>query len=337
MKFLRRIATKSKRVLTFAMLHFYAAKHSMELKLKQNNLANIQADDIILFSVMKNETCRLEFFLDYYRRLGVNHFILVDNNSNDGFEKFVFGQPDVSVYHTTASYKNSNFGVHWCNALLAKHGVGHWCVTSDPDEFLVYPKADTRNLRELTEYLDANYVISFYTLMVDMYGKGFVEDAIYHTGQDPLEVCPYLDRIGYNKDFWDYYVAMAAAGGVRRRVFFQSCADMSPALNKVPLVKWKRHYLYAFSTHVARPNNINQVYGPDHVTGALLHFKFISQLQEKVEEEKEAKQHWDNSFEYRKYGEILKTGTQLYSENVSVKYEGWHTLVELGLINMGEW
>jgi len=335
--FLRALANKTKRILTFAMQHFYAAKHSLELELKQNNLANIQADDIILFSVMKNETCRLEFFLDYYRRLGVNHFIFVDNDSTDGFGKFVSGQPDVSFYHTKASYKDSHFGVHWCNALLAKHGVGHWCLTCDPDEFLVYPKVDTRNLRELTEYLDTNYIISFYTLMIDMYGKGFVEDASYHTGQDPLKVCPYLDRIGYNKGLWDYYSAIAAVGGVRRRVFFQSCADMSPALNKVPLVKWKRHYLYALSTHVARPNRINEVCGPDYTTGALLHFKFISQLKEKVEEEKDAKQHWDDSFEYRRYDDVISARIQLYSESVSAKYEGWHTLVELGLMNMGEW
>jgi hypothetical protein len=269
--------------------------------------------------------------------MGVNHFIFVDNGSTDGFSQFVSGQDDISVYHTSASYKESNFGVHWCNYLLSKHGVGHWCVTCDPDEFLVYPKADMRNLRELTEYLDANYLGSFYALMVDMYGKGFIEDTAYESGQDPLEVCPYLDRLGYNKDFWFNYSAMAAAGGVRRRVFFKTCADMSPALNKVPLVKWKKHYLYAFSTHVARPNHINDVCGADFVTGALLHFKFISQLEQKVEEEKAAKQHWDDSFEYRKYDEVLKSKTRLYDANISRKYEGWHTLVELGLINMGEW
>jgi len=337
MNMVLRVARKLKRVLAFGMLHLYAIKHSRELKLLQNNLSNIRPDDIILLSVMKNETCRLKYFLEYYRGLGVDHFIFVDNDSTDGLAEFVSGQSDISVYRTSASYRNSNFGVHWCNHLLSKHGVGHWCITCDPDEFLVFPKIDSRNLHELTAYLDANYLCSFYTLMIDMYGKTGVKDTNYLPGQDPLEVCPYLDRIGYNKDYWREYSASASIGGVRRRVFFKSCADMSPSLNKVPLVKWKRHFVYVSSTHVARPNYINDVCRVNYVTGALLHFKFISQLQEKVEEERHAKQHWDDSFEYRRYDEILQSKTNLYDEQVSKEYESWHTLVELGLINMGEW
>lgn len=332
-----RAARKLRQTASIAKLHANAVKHSLDLKLQQNNLSKIRPDDIILFSVMKNETCRLDYFLNYYRTLGVNHFVIVDNNSTDGFDEFVSGQNDITVYRTAASYKNANFGVHWCNHLLSKHGVGHWCVTCDPDEFLVYPKIDMRNLRELTRYLDANYLCSFYTLMIDMYGKNAVEDTAYLPGQDPLEVCPYLDRLGYNKDYWRDYAVSASIGGVRRRVFFKSCADMSPSLNKVPLVKWKKHYVYLSSTHVVRPNYLNDVCRVNYVTGALLHFKFISQLQEKVEEERHAKQHWDDSFEYRKYDEVLQQKTNLYDDKVSKKYESWETLVDLGLINMGGW
>ena len=267
----------------------------------------------------------------------MNHFVFVDNNSTDDFSDVVSGQKDITVYHTSASYKDSNFGVHWFNHLLSKHGVGHWCLTCDPDEFLVYPKIDMRNLRELTAYLDANYICSFYTLMIDMYGKTAVEDTRYLPGQDPLEVCPYLDRMGYTKSYRQDYAVSASTGGVRRRVFFKSCAEMSPALNKVPLVKWKRHFVYVLSTHEARPSFINDVCRVNYVTGALLHFKFISQLQEKVEEERHAKQHWDDSFEYRRYDEILQNKTNLYDQNVSKEYESWHTLVDLGLMNMGEW
>ena len=33
---------------------------------------------------MRNEKIRLPFFLRYYRNLGVNHFLIVDNDSTDG-------------------------------------------------------------------------------------------------------------------------------------------------------------------------------------------------------------------------------------------------------------
>lgn len=337
MKLISGIARKLKRVASFAKLHILAQKHSFEMKLTQDNLNNINSDSIILFSVMKNETRRLPHFLDYYRSLGVDHFIFVDNNSDDDFKEFVAMHTDVTAYHTTASYKDSKFGVHWLNYLLKKYGTHHWCLTVDPDEFFVYPKIDTRNLRELTGHLDGNQIASFYTLMIDMYSKCPLEDATYSSGQNPLEVCPYLDESGYSKSDWDYWAATSAIGGVRRRIFFKTCPERAPALNKVPLIKWKRHFVYTLSTHVARPNYLNNVCGLNHTTGALLHFKFISDLQEKVAEEKEAKQHWDDSFEYRKYDEIIGSRTLLYDEKVSRKYEGWHTLAELGLIHMGEW
>jgi hypothetical protein len=196
---------------------------------------------------------------------------------------------------------------------------------------------ESRRLRELTTHLDANKSLSLYTLMVDMYSESAVEEAIYSVGQNPLEVCPYFDRVGYNKDSWEYYAATAASGGVRRRVFFSACPERAPALNKVPLVKWQRHFVYSLSTHVARPNRINDVCGLNHVSGALLHFKFISDLKQKVEEEKVAKQHWDDSFEYERYDEALRQRSMLFNPEVSIRYDSWHDLVELGLINPGDW
>jgi hypothetical protein len=334
---LKRFTIKLRRVAGFGMLHLSAIKHANEIKIVQNNLKEIRPQDIILFSVMKNETHRLSYFVDYYRKLGVGHFIFVDNDSTDGFNQFVSGQNDITTYHTAASYKDSNFGVHWLNHLLSKHGVNHWCLTCDPDEFFVYPKIDTRTLRELTEYLDANYVASFYTLMIDMYSECPVESAVYSPGQDPLEVCPYFDMYGYTKSDWAYYSATSASGGVRRRVFFETSPGLSPALNKVPLVKWRKHFVYALSTHIARPNFINYVCQPSQVTGALLHFKFFSDIKDKVAVEMHAKQHWDDSIEYKKYDEMLKKNTQLYDASISHKYENWWTLAEVGLINIGDW
>ena len=151
-----KIARKLERVASFGKTHLLALKHSSELELRQDHLDNIGSDAIILFSVMKNEARRLPYFLSYYRKLGVDHFIFVDNNSTDEFAHYVSGQKDISTFYTSASYKNSHFGVHWLNYLLSRYGSGHWCLTCDPDEFLVYPKMDARRLRELTTHLDAN-------------------------------------------------------------------------------------------------------------------------------------------------------------------------------------
>lgn len=41
--------------------------------------AGLPAQPILLFSTMRNERIRLPYFLSYYRRLGVDHFLIVDN------------------------------------------------------------------------------------------------------------------------------------------------------------------------------------------------------------------------------------------------------------------
>lgn len=65
----------------------------------------ISRESILLFSTLRNEKICLPFFLRYYRDLGVNHFLFVDNGSDDGGREYLAQQPDVSVWTTGASYK----------------------------------------------------------------------------------------------------------------------------------------------------------------------------------------------------------------------------------------
>ncbi|WP_210275485.1 glycosyltransferase family 2 protein [Rhizobium sp. G21] len=146
---------------------------------------------------MRNELFRLPFFTDYYRKLGVRHFLIVDNDSTDGLIDWARGQKDVSVWHTKDSYKASNFGMEWCNYLLRKFGPGKLCVTVDPDEFLVYPNMETRDLRDLGEFMKNEKRDSFHCVMLDAYGKGPLSEATCSSGEDPFKVCPYFDRDGY--------------------------------------------------------------------------------------------------------------------------------------------
>jgi len=320
-----------------AALHKKAIWHSRDLQMRQKNTGNIRPRDIIVFAVMKNEAHRLRFFLDYYRKLGVGHFILVDNGSTDHFQEVVAGQGDISTFFTTASYKEANYGMYWANYLLLRYGCGHWCLTCDPDEFLVYPYVETRDLRDLTEYLDSLQERSFFTTMIDMYSDRPVEESYYPEGDNPLTTCPYFDETGYSKSYDPNFRNTFVQGGVRRRLLYGDNPEKAPALNKIPLVKWAPHFAYVESMHMAIPRRLNSVCYTTKTSGALLHFKFISQLVEKVEEEAVAQQHWDSSSEYRKYGEAIKTRTNLYEPSVSIQFENWQTLARCGLLNVGEW
>ncbi len=130
--------------------------------------ASIGRSAILLFSTVRNERIRLPYFLKYYRDLGVNHFLIVDNDSTDGTREYLAAQPDVSLWHSDASYKRARFGMDWINWLLLRHGHNHWCLTVDPDEFFVFPFCDTRPLRALTDWLDASSIKSFSAMLLDM-------------------------------------------------------------------------------------------------------------------------------------------------------------------------
>ena len=81
-----------------------------DLKCIQNNTKNIKKKDIIAFVTLRNEAFRIQYFLKYYRQLGIKHFCFVDNNSTDNFLELIREEKDCSAWYTKASYKKSNFG-----------------------------------------------------------------------------------------------------------------------------------------------------------------------------------------------------------------------------------
>lgn len=308
--------------------------HGRDLQLRSSD-QSISSKNRLLFCTLRNEAHRIEFFLDYYRKLGIEHFIFVDNGSTDNFQELVKDCEDVTIYHTEASYKASNFGMHWLNFLLRKYGRGKWCLTCDPDEFFVYPKIERFDLGALTHYLDQNHRPAFFTLMLDMYGHGKLTDSNYVAGTNPLDVNPYFDEKGYFYTENDKYNSLWAQGGVRLRTLFKDNPYAAPAINKTPLIKWRWYYSYTSSMHMAIPRRLNGGYRHE-LTGVLLHFKFIAAFEEKIVEEMERGEHYGDSTEYKKYQQFL-ADSQNYCEQNSVKYEGWQQLVKLGLVRAKEW
>jgi len=316
-----------------------AYRKRRELKEVVNRTDQIKSDDILLYCTQRNEKIRLPYFLDYYRKMGVGHFFFVDNDSDDGSLDYLRDQPDVSVWRTRASYKRARFGVDWLNYLQIKHAHGHWTLTVDPDEFLVYPFCDTRPLRALTDWLDASSIKSFSAMLLDMYPKGRLDEQPYQSGQDPIEIASWFDSGNYTLSRNFKFANLWIQGGPRSRVFFKDAPAKAPALNKVPLVKWDRRYCYVSSTHMLLPRGLNQVYdewGGEKASGVLLHAKFIDTFGVKAAEELERGQHYAASVEYKAYAASMQTDPQLWCK-WSEKYINWRQLEILGLMSKGNW
>lgn len=338
--FIRLIRGISQRVRAYAtnmyltLLDFKAAQ---ELLLIYDNTSRIKKNDIILFCCLRNECRRMPYFFNYYKQLGVGHFILIDNGSNDGIKDLCKNRHDITLYYTEHSFKKARFGMLWINRLLKKYGAGHWCVIVDPDEFLVYPHIKTRNLKALGSFLDEISSPCLHTIMLDKYSDRSLEQTILDSNDDPFEVCQYFDRDGYvqTKGWAD---SAWIRGGPRMRVYFADAPEKSPALNKIPFIKWKSFYHYRSATHDIYPLNLNHLGYEEKSsapTGVLFHFKMVANLSEKSKEEMIRAQHYSDSFEYKQY--FGAVSSEFYQPGISVCYDGNKQLIDLGLMRYGSW
>ncbi|MEM9139805.1 MAG: glycosyltransferase family 2 protein [Pseudomonadota bacterium] len=291
----------------------------------------------ILFSTVRNEAVRLPYFLDYYRRLGVVQFLIVDNGSEDGTQDLLTAERDVSLWHTSGSYKSSRFGVDWLNALLTRYGHGRWVLVADPDEFLVFPHIE-RGLAPLIRWLESTGAESFGVMLLDMYGDGSVAHTHCRVGQDPIAAAPYFDSANYMVTRDAHYQNLWIQGGPRQRVFFKDHPQAAPALNKIPLVRWRRGFVYKAGAHDLLPRRLNRTYartGGSRTSGVFLHAKFMDVLNDKVAEEVTRRQHYADSAEYASYA---GHGSDLcLCTPHSVRFKDWQQLCDLGLMARGGW
>ena len=316
-----------------------AIRKRRELTVIADRTPDIGKHDIVAFLTIRNERPRLRYLLNYYRRLGVDHFCFVDNGSTDSGTDMLADEPDVSLWHTDDSYRKSRFGTDWLTWLKFRYAHGHWTLTLDPDEFLVYPFCDTRPLPALCDWLDQSGIRSFGTMLLDMYPDKPMSKLEYREGQDPFEVAQWFDPGNYMISRNPKYRNLWIQGGPRARAFFSSTPEEAPSLNKIPLVKWDRKYAYVSSTHMLLPRGLNNVYdeaGGEKASGCLLHAKFLDNFVEKAAEEVERREHFARGREYEAYLQSDEAETSLWTK-WSEKYHGWRQLEQLGLMSKGIW
>ena len=299
----------------------------------------IRPGDILGFVVLRNESARLPYFLQHYRALGVSQFLVVDNGSTEGSAAFLAGQLDVSLWQTEASYRAARFGLDWSSWLQMRYGHGHWCLTVDADELLIYDGFEHHDLPDLTAVLEDQAIPGFGALMLDLYPKGPLGAQSYAPGQDPCEVLPWFDTGPYRASRQAPMGNLWLQGGARERVFFADAAQRSPTLNKIPLMKWNRRYAYANSTHSILPPALNGLYegpGGAQPAGVLLHTKFLPEIVSKSATEKQRQEHFHTPQDFDHYYDDLAAAPVLWDEN-SHEYKGAGQLCTLGLMPNLTW
>ena len=321
----------------------------MAMMLRLDNDIIPEADEIRLFAKVRNEANRLPFWTSYYRKLGVDRFFMIDNDSTDHTVDLLSRDKDVHIFSTSEKMSMARAGMDWIEPLLHQYGQNRWCLIVDADELLVYPDSESVPLREFCQMLGRINADAFGCLLIDMYPAGNIHDVTYVPGQSFVDVCPFFDSSGY-KCLWADRKGPSIVGGPRLRVFFPEHQDgihwrilrqiraysglpisIPPLLNKVPLVRWNKQMSFGPAAHYLWYSH------PAKGGGALLHFKFLGDFVHRVEEELIRKAYSREGVHYKRYFRRLRARRNRFRDidfmcKMSVPFDSSRQLVDLELI-----
>ena len=307
---------------------FIIALHApFSLERIDSNVLSPGKQEVFLFSPIKDNLKQLPWFFEYYRKLGVDRFFIVDNNSTDGTTEFLLQQPDVHVFSSSDNFAVVSSGMRWINELIEQYGEGHWCIFVDSDEALVFPGMEQHGLKQLLLYMDSKGHEAMFAFMLEMYPATPALQTSYQPGEDLLAYSPYFDN---NYRFFNNHQCpyRFVKGGINERLF-----HTFELLEKVPLIKGGRGISYT-GNHNTTPAIVSDA------TGVLLHFNLA--LKSNV-----ADSVWSadsdasiNAREglcqhrYRTYHRILRELGDDYSYlcDTTKRFGGSQQLVDLGLV-----
>lgn len=324
-------------------------KHRLEFVLRRSLLRNYVSwrirkidsmsvpanpDEIRLFMVVRNESLRLPFTLEYYFSRGVDRIFVIDNNSSDDTASIVLSHKNAHLFHTADKYRHQ---AYWIDFLLRRYGVGHWCLVVDADEVLIYPFYESIALRQLCSFLDKEHFQTLDCVLLDMYPDIPLDRVVYKRGTDPLLVAPWFDRGSYVSGMGGplyiddqqiiYEGPERLFGGMRNRIF--GCSNA--CLSKFPLIKFTKSMFVSHGTHF-----IEGAHAADF-RGTLLHFKYLNDFSERVREEVARKEHWREATEYKEYLRTLNDFPDInLCSSLSERFVDSNQLASLGIMKISE-
>lgn len=280
----------------------------------------------------------LAVFLDHHRRLGIADFVFLDLSASGKLAASLGAESDCAVWrpHRQSAPQGT---ISWLNHLRSRYANGRWCLSLDPNELFVFHRCETRQIADLTEFLEAERRDHIFALLLDMYGDEPAAGLRLEEGVDPLDALPYFDRLGYVTSGPHRYRNVTVRGGVRRRTLYPDTPRQSPILNRIPLVKWRWYYVYISGTRLLMPSRLNTSHSPWHSspTASVLSLALL-------DSDERLALAWLADAEPMASGGgglwgagLMELRRRRLKENISERFTGSASLVACGLINPGQW
>ena len=286
---------------------------------------DLRENDPILLCTVKDDLAKVKLQVEHHRRIGIKHFVYIDNISKDGTFEWLKGQNDVSLFTVdeifSAEAKNA-----WRRQITDLFGYDRWYLVLDSDELFTYPGIETRNINRYIDFLEKNKIKSTLSPMIDMYSKGglFEKDVAINT---ILEQYCYFDVDTYYPA--NYFAGQWINGGPRMRIFSKD-ERCFPQLSKYALTKFSRDML--IGTHQNYPYKYN--FNTKGAIAFLLHYKFLHDDSKKYKKYVMFDVMSNNSVEYKQYMKAFEQNSEIsfYYEG-SQKLNNSMDLMKINIIN----
>jgi hypothetical protein len=286
--------------------------------------------DVAVLCVLRNEAARLPLFFEHYKKLGVDRFFMVDNDSSDGSADILLAEPRADVFHTKASFERSYFGLYWYNGLVQAYCRGHWVVMADADELLVFDGMETHDLKSLAAWLERQGTDRAYVPMIDLYTSG----AIGSRKRSVSEIVAHdswFDIKGYRTE--RYPAGWIFVGGPRERLFNTEDRNQPHWISKYPFFRATDNTVL-FDYHFLWPWD-QEYRGPD---AAFLHLKILDDFVERCAINEQEHQHAYNSHAYWIINQRIAELTSLVATDADSRpYDGPASLIRHGLLMPIDW
>ena len=275
-------------------------------------------------------------FLVHHRGLGARHFVFLDLSKDGGLAAHLGAEPGCAVWRPRAGADGTR-SLTWLNGLRGRYATGRWCLSLATTDLFVFYRCESRGLADFTEFLDSESRDHVYALVVEMYGERPAAELAAEGAT--MSALDRFDAFGFVTLDPGRFRNVIVRGGLQRRTLHRTKPRQSPALNRVPLVKWQWFYGYVAGTRLIVPAYLNSPHTPWHSspTGCILRYALLARPDtlEVAARHEAAVAVKDGGL--AAYPGLLKLRDVAPLQDASRRYRTTRDLVDAGLLNPGQW
>lgn len=317
-----------------------------------------------LYSIVYNEMFFLPAFFDYYRRLGVQQFLILDDGSDDGTEDFLREQPDCVLLGSPFKYgqplvvtfndgrqSHGRAGVY-LKRFIPQHLLpGEFALYADADEFLILPKRVT-SVPALFKALSDRHITHVAASLVDFFPLDITtmdKAKAPMSFEDLLADYAYFDAIPLIQ-LIEGKQPRAINPTVSARLFAKHGVKQAPrVLSSLPgwlvdalpfsppgVARKKTPVIRSSATLWLEGSHQANVAPPSEVMLALAHFKFTSDFAKRIKMAMARKSHSRNGekyFQYYRLMQRMRRGDGAFASTKTVPFRGPESLESCGLMH----